>query len=509
MKSRPIKVIISVFSIFIIFSTVNLYCQETKIRIIKEDAVLRLKPNSESLIIKKLPLGAVLSVEESIRDWVKIKLPPDKDGVVVTGYIHRSFVEFEIKPSQIKPDIEPVSTELKKEIKLLILLSTPVYADDILGIYKKLKNKLPDKDSSLYGEWVNQFKDTGKFIKFLKDKDKEGKLQKLDLSVDAGFNGHKAGENSLYKLDIGAQIIKGIYPREFRFKAGTSVQFKDEKLQEDVTTILINYDYHFRPWLEIYGFVERFSDSFLSIQQRYEIGGGIKLEMELFGTTKKEIDEKLKTYGKNSKVYEQYRCYLNKRLTNTNSLYKQLEDLEEQEEFIVQSLRKKYAKLAIGLHFTLFSELEQAKIETYADEIVKENGISNIKKVTESTMFSLDGEQRFRFVLGPSVIFRPWDTFSLQGLIYRKYPFISPYKKEGRLDYRCDTVLRAKLDLPKVPNFEGTVSVIFEYQRHYDNIPPQLPKSVIDEYFADGKVLRKTAAEDTHEEFKFKLQIQF
>lgn len=105
---------IALFAI-ILLSAINLYSQETKIRIIKRDAVLRLKPNNESIIIKKLPLGAVLNVEETIREWIKIKLPPDKDGVVVSGYMHKSFVEFEIKPSQVKPETKPIITEPKKE----------------------------------------------------------------------------------------------------------------------------------------------------------------------------------------------------------------------------------------------------------------------------------------------------------------------------------------------------------------------------------------------------------
>jgi hypothetical protein len=89
---------------------ISVYSQEAKIRVIKNNAVLRLSPNSESLIIKELPAGALLNAEETIGEWVKVKLPPDKDGIVVTGYIHSSFVTFELKPTQSEPDIK---SELK------------------------------------------------------------------------------------------------------------------------------------------------------------------------------------------------------------------------------------------------------------------------------------------------------------------------------------------------------------------------------------------------------------
>jgi hypothetical protein len=64
-----------------------------QVRVIKQNAVLRIKPKNGAVIIKKLPLGALLEVEEEFGDWLKIKLPPDEDGFVLTGYLLRSFTE--------------------------------------------------------------------------------------------------------------------------------------------------------------------------------------------------------------------------------------------------------------------------------------------------------------------------------------------------------------------------------------------------------------------------------
>jgi hypothetical protein len=64
-----------------------------QVRVIKPNAVLRVKPKSEGVIIKKLLLGALLDVEEELGDWLKIKLPPDEDGFVLMGYLHLSFTE--------------------------------------------------------------------------------------------------------------------------------------------------------------------------------------------------------------------------------------------------------------------------------------------------------------------------------------------------------------------------------------------------------------------------------
>lgn len=64
-----------------------------QVRVIKQNAVLRIKPKNGAVIIKKLSLGALLEVEEEIGDWLKITLPPDEDGFVLTGYLHRSLSE--------------------------------------------------------------------------------------------------------------------------------------------------------------------------------------------------------------------------------------------------------------------------------------------------------------------------------------------------------------------------------------------------------------------------------
>lgn len=417
-------------------------------------------------------------------------------------------------------------------VTVLLLLSTPVFADNILEVYKKLEKELPKEDSPHYGEWVNRFKEAGKFFKFLSTKDEE--LNRFNISVGAGFKGDRAGEKELFKLDIESEISKGIYPNEFRFKAGATTQLKNDTLQEDVTRLMVNYDHHFKPWLQVYGFVERFSNSYLSIQQRYETGGGISFELDLLNTTKK-INNELDTIGNKSekdykkyrniyenmteKVYKKFRDYLDnlddspphkKLMIDTKLLRSKLEDLEKEEKRIKQAFKKKHAKLSVGLAMTLFSELERAKIEAFFDEIKEENGEQVIQEATEPTPILLDEEQKFRFVLRPSVVIRPTDDLTLMGYKYFKCPLGSPYKNGGKRDYRTDALIRAELVLKKDAGWANKVSLIIEYQRHYDNSPPRLPQSIIDDYENAVKILRgEGIAENTHEEFKFALKISF
>jgi hypothetical protein len=386
-------------------------------------------------------------------------------------------------------------------------MSIPSYAEDIAAITEKLEKELPEDKGS---DWEEKVKG---IIKFLKEKEKE--VRPFSLSIGAGFNGHKAGEEGLYKLDLKTKMTYDAYPNEFRFNAGTNVQLKNGKLQENVTSLLINYDHHLETWFEIYGFAERFSDSYMSILKRYETGGGIKLELDLLGSKWKET---LSDYRRKTEAYEDFKKDIqnsSKSPADKELLLGRLQALKKEGTRIVEALKKKYAWLSLGMAVTVLSELEKAEIETFIDDIVEENGTTSIQETTKTTKIALEGEHRFRIVLRPSIVIRPWPTLSLEGMHYMKYPLGNPNRGDGRLDYRTDSHVLLKLILPKVPNWAKEVALIFGYHRHYDNIPARVPQSIIDENLDPDlpvekrKSLRKTVAEDTHEEFVFSLAIKF
>jgi len=64
-----------------------------QVRVIKKGAILRVSQDEQSEIIKDVPLGAVLDVMELGDKWIKVKLNPNKDGIVIAGYILLSFLE--------------------------------------------------------------------------------------------------------------------------------------------------------------------------------------------------------------------------------------------------------------------------------------------------------------------------------------------------------------------------------------------------------------------------------
>jgi hypothetical protein len=63
------------------------------VRVIKADAILRLEPDEQSEIIKRLPLGAQVEVIEDMESWVKVQLPQTNEGIVIVGFIRKSLIK--------------------------------------------------------------------------------------------------------------------------------------------------------------------------------------------------------------------------------------------------------------------------------------------------------------------------------------------------------------------------------------------------------------------------------
>jgi len=82
-----------IFGIVMVFTGIFAEAAEMTIRVKVQNANIRLKPTTESMIISQVPIGAVFSLKGAVGEWYKVDLPPDENGVVVTGYIHKSMVE--------------------------------------------------------------------------------------------------------------------------------------------------------------------------------------------------------------------------------------------------------------------------------------------------------------------------------------------------------------------------------------------------------------------------------
>ena len=63
-----------------------------KLQVILESANVRSEPNYESEIIHQMESGLNLLAVGKIGEWYRVDLPPDEDGLIISGFIHETLV---------------------------------------------------------------------------------------------------------------------------------------------------------------------------------------------------------------------------------------------------------------------------------------------------------------------------------------------------------------------------------------------------------------------------------
>ncbi|UCE66795.1 MAG: hypothetical protein JSU85_01940 [Candidatus Zixiibacteriota bacterium] len=276
-------------------------------------------------------------------------------------------------------------------------------------------------------------------------KEEQVKSNKWEVSLTANFSGDEAGGQNTSELKTSVEITKGRYPRQLRFKEKSDIRLEDDKLEEDVTTLLLNYDYYIKPSVEVYAFLERFKDSYMGIKHRFEIGFGALYEFTLLGLVNREEKENM---GAIRELFGQ----LSER---------QRDSLRQDKETALTSIEKRDSRLEISFALTFFQELEQP------EEIVAKVG-------TIDTTCSLAPEARFRIVIRPFIKYQVTKELSLSGFCYLKAPAFHPQKVDNQCDYRIDAQFLAKLKLSNDKQGNDKVNITFGYDLRYDNAPPSV-----------------------------------
>jgi hypothetical protein len=339
---------------------------------------------------------------------------------------------------------------------------------------------------------------------YLQKKDKE--LSGFDLRIKAGFIQHAAGDTSFIKFDLGASLAEDSYPHQLRFDTGASFVLQDDAYRENVSTLRLNYDRYLAPWLEAFSFVERFTDSYLGIQQRFEIGAGLKLEGRLSPDRDRWEEERR---GLAAAVDDQLLAWRSRPEAAADpSLRRRIRAMERERDRIRNFILRALQKVEVSLSLNVFSEIEQAALETYVDRLIAGTDGMATEPASATSKITLDGEHRLRYVIRPSFAFKPSDALTVRGQFYWKGPLGSPARRDGRLDYRFDTLLGFELGLPVAASWAKSLYLKLEHKIHYDNCPPRIPASIRAEYLAKGQVFRSTEARSKHQEFSLSLELE-
>lgn len=63
-----------------------------KVQVILESANIRSNPNFESEIVRQIEKGITLLAVGKVGEWYRVDLPPDEEGIIISGFIHQTYI---------------------------------------------------------------------------------------------------------------------------------------------------------------------------------------------------------------------------------------------------------------------------------------------------------------------------------------------------------------------------------------------------------------------------------
>jgi hypothetical protein len=341
----------------------------------------------------------------------------------------------------------------------------------------------------------------------------EERHRAVKATVTFGLTGDESGPRSLFKLNTGISLSRSAYPSEISVDTFLGLQLVDGRTQEDVTSLKISYDYHTTNRLQYFAFAERFSDNFLSIDQRYEVGFGARVG---FGVGRVgawlETDRQFENLRRNLPGVRAAAPLLlpavQARLQATRVLDPARFDVALDN--LEHMIRDEQTKLFVGFAASVFAEIENASIEVVSSP--REGHGGTLPSLRDD--IELEGSHRYRLNVRPTIRFRPSRHIAIRIHPYWKLPLDGPrrvVRADGgrRLDYRRDVFSEMTWSIrPEDTGVEG-VDFVFTFNHFFDNVPPMVPAAVVEEAAGAGLVLNPVTAEEGHRFVGMSLRIRW
>lgn len=307
------------------------------------------------------------------------------------------------------------------------------------------------------------------------EKEYQGASGKAGIS----FSNDRSGAENRSKAGIDAQLRAGTYPDEVRLRAAATLDFQSgrapDAITEDVTEILLNYDHFFTPVVEGFTFMERFTDTFMSIDQRYEVGVGAKLEWNSDALTRKGTKDR---NAFNSAIdgfeqqLQQHQGCLTDATEQPLALPASLADGAIADAFH-QAISKQLSRYQAGISLAILADFEQA------DSIPFQTTVPGAAAVNRS--LKPPGLQRYRLSLRPSWRINFTDGVSWDGQFFYKPALDSPRRVGGERDYRMEAKSELKWTLAQIGSrSKKNVTLSLLYSWRYDSAPPSIDALVTD-----------------------------
>lgn len=298
------------------------------------------------------------------------------------------------------------------------------------------------------------------------------------LSSDEVPTGPNQPEAESHRADVGLALRRGTYPGELGFFAEMGVSLADGRFSENVSRLHTAYDHYINPFVEGYVFLDRLSDQFLSIDQRYEVGVGVVFDLHplQFVFNRHEVtsrgQERLAKVRNHSVVTDSalvlrwLACLGEVNRTaapgrrwsaDSATAWRLLEKVRRDRQTAVDGIRKTTSRLRLALLLGSLAELERATITL---------------STTPPQSVPIPGTRTYRWSVRPTVVVRPWEAIALRVDYYWK-PAFAGFREAAdprRDDYRRD--IRIGLSADGDASGAGKLSATLEFRRLTDNAPP-------------------------------------
>lgn len=350
------------------------------------------------------------------------------------------------------------------------------------------------------------------FWSCIKELDKMEQAQrKLNGRINFGFNSDRSDNQSLYRIDGGINGSRGIYPGELNFTSNIGILLNNGQFTENVSNIYMSYNYHPR-WgdslfAENYVFLKRFTDAFLGVDQRYELGGGIviaKYSKKLIASNNIEKLNKISFDDDNFHDGIWGICSDYCAMYKTDLVTKEdVEALEKSQRIANISQRKLYARYRLGLLIGMFVETEKINL---SKEVYFSTGPTII-------VHSFEPTQKARITIRPTFDYKPSNGITLKVRPYFKLPLPGQQYytvnhgnlSDKKYDYRFDfeTTLQIGID-DFLDTQNKSVSLYLINNVFYDNAPSRL---FVTDPNTQAPIL--VSANKFHNMFSFNFRVEF
>ncbi len=260
-------------------------------------------------------------------------------------------------------------------------------------------------------------------------------------------------------IEAAIALSRGTYPLQVYLESAVSLtRNQDGEIEEDISSLFLSVDRHVvGTWMEMFGFLSRTSDDFLSIDQRYETGSGVVLNYWSPKLTSSgyEADEGLNPGDDWVACFEAIGAITSGDSTFSAEAARQV--LASGSDIVRKINLKQHSILRLAMLVGLMGEVEQASIDTFS---VNDRG--------------------WRLELRPTVAFHPVDAVWLRADWYLKYAvggYNEPSSHQAQIEQTLGLFtdighdLRTRLELSASVAVKG-VNLTLTHERLRDHIPP-------------------------------------